>query len=287
MSPQELTVETHYLRLAALRWQVGAPRKVLALHGWLDNAASFATLAPRLDDCDVVAIDLPGHGCSDHRPPGVHYHFVDFVPDVLAAAEALGWNRFAVLGHSLGAGIGCFVAAVAPDAVTGLALIEGLGPVSGDPDDDPDRLAEATRQMAAHGQRRPRVHADLASAVEARVRAGGIGESGARLLVERALAPTAGGFTWRSDPRLRYRSPVYLGESQVQAFLSRIRCPALLLTGADAGFAERAEFVARCRAVQGLDHRALPGGHHLHLDDPAGVAGPITDFLRALPDTDA
>ena len=31
----------------------------------------------------------------------------------------------------------------------------------------------------------------------------------------------------------------------------------------------------------------IPGGHHLHLDNPAGVAGPIADFLRALPDTDA
>ncbi len=287
MAPEELTLETAYLRLAAQRWHVGAPLKVLALHGWLDNAASFATLAPRLTGCDLVALDLPGHGRSEHRPPGVHYHFVDFVPDVLAAAGALGWARFAILGHSLGAGIGCFVAAIAPGAVTGLALVEGLGPLSGSPDDDPDRLAEATRQMAAHALREPRVYPDVETAVTARVRAGGVGKTGARLLVERALQPTGGGFAWRSDPRLRYRSPIYLDEAQVLAFLARIRCPAQLLTGADAELAARPEFAARCRAVRGLDHRVLPGGHHLHLDDPGQVVGPLTSFLEGLADPDA
>ena len=102
-----------------------------------------------------------------------------------------------------------------------------------------------------------------------------------------ALQPTEGGFAWRSDPRLRYRSPVYLGEAQVLAFLARIRCPAMLLTGADAELAARPEFAARCRAVRGLDHRVLPGGHHLHLDDPGQVAGPLASFLEGLADPDA
>jgi pimeloyl-ACP methyl ester carboxylesterase len=35
-----------------------------ALHGWLDNAASFERLAPMLDGCFVVAPDLVGHGRS-------------------------------------------------------------------------------------------------------------------------------------------------------------------------------------------------------------------------------
>src|SRR5204862_6383008 len=48
--------------LAALRWtspSEGAPVRVLALHGWLDNAASFAPLAPHLPGLDLVALDLP------------------------------------------------------------------------------------------------------------------------------------------------------------------------------------------------------------------------------------
>ncbi len=281
MPPEELQLDTPYLRLAALRWHAGAPRRVLALHGWLDNAASFATLAPHLEGCDVVALDLPGHGRSDHRPPGVHYHFVDFVPDVLAAAAALGWPRFALLGHSLGAGIGCFTAAVAPDAVAALALVEGIGPLSGAPQDDPERLAEATPQMAEQRGAPARVYPDVEAAVRARVRAGGVGEPGARLLVGRALRSVPGGFAWRSDPRLRFRSPVYLSEAQVLAFLARITSPALLLSGDASGLAGRPGFAARLAALRGLHHVALPGGHHLHLDTPEVAAPPLARFLEA------
>ena len=48
--------------LRGLAWSnPGAPR-VLALHGWLDNAASFIPLAPYLAGFDLIALDLPGHG---------------------------------------------------------------------------------------------------------------------------------------------------------------------------------------------------------------------------------
>ena len=284
MTADELTLATPTLQLAALRWHAGAPRRVLALHGWLDNAASFTGLAPRLDGCDIVALDLPGHGRSDHRPAGVHYHFVDFIPDVLAAADALGWTRFALLGHSLGAGIGCFTAAVAPERVTGLALVEGIGPLSGDPDEEPARLAEATRQMTAHGRRKARTYPDQEAAIAARARVGGLTPAAARLLVARSMRPDSEGFTWRSDARLRYRSPSYLTEAQVRAYLERIECPALLITGAEAELAGRPEFDDRCRALRGLEHQVLPGGHHLHLEVPASVADPLAHFLAGLPE---
>jgi len=285
MSVHELTLATPHLQLAARRWNAGAPCRVLALHGWLDNAASFAELAPRLDNCDLVALDLPGHGASDHRPPGTHYHFVDFIPDALAAADALGWPRFALLGHSLGAGISCFTAAIAPQRVVGLALIEGIGPLSGDPAAEPDRLAKATRQMTAHGRREATLYPDIATAVTARSRAGGLTIEAAQKLVERALREDGDGYRWRSDARLRYSSPSYLSEAQVLAFLRRIRCPTLLVTGDGAPLAARPEFTIRCDAIAGLEHNVLPGGHHLHLENAAGVAGPISDFLTGLPKT--
>ena len=55
--------------LAALSNDRNGPR-VLALHGWLDNAASFLPLVPHLGDVELVAIDLPGHGHSAHLGAG-------------------------------------------------------------------------------------------------------------------------------------------------------------------------------------------------------------------------
>ena len=49
--------------------QFGNPngKPVLALHGWLDNAASFIPMAPYLAEHNLVAIDMLGHGGSTHR----------------------------------------------------------------------------------------------------------------------------------------------------------------------------------------------------------------------------
>ncbi|EPM99030.1 alpha/beta fold family hydrolase, partial [Pseudomonas syringae pv. actinidiae ICMP 19070] len=103
------------------------------MHGWLDNANSFARLAPHLEGLRIVALDLAGHGHSDHRPAGAAYALADYVFDVLQVAEQLGWQRFALLGHSLGAIIAVLLASSLPERVTHLALIDGLVPLTGEP----------------------------------------------------------------------------------------------------------------------------------------------------------
>ena len=64
MRARERTFDLRGLRVAAIEWGADGARPVLALHGWLDNAASFARLATLLDRLHLVAIDLPGHGRS-------------------------------------------------------------------------------------------------------------------------------------------------------------------------------------------------------------------------------
>ncbi|MGL4692583.1 MAG: alpha/beta fold hydrolase, partial [Stenotrophomonas maltophilia] len=91
--------------VAGLRSPVSGGLRVLALHGWLDNAASFVPLAAQLPELELVAIDLPGHGHSAHLPPGTQYNTPGAICHVLDVADALGWDRFVLLGHSMGAGI--------------------------------------------------------------------------------------------------------------------------------------------------------------------------------------
>ena len=55
-----------------------AGQPCLLLHGWLDNAGTWSALAPLLPPhLHLVALELPGHGLSDHLPAGLHYHDVD------------------------------------------------------------------------------------------------------------------------------------------------------------------------------------------------------------------
>jgi pimeloyl-ACP methyl ester carboxylesterase len=72
-SVEEIRLSLPHIELAAHLFgpQDGIP--VIALHGWLDNANSFARLAPKLEGLRILALDMAGHGHSDHRPPGSAY----------------------------------------------------------------------------------------------------------------------------------------------------------------------------------------------------------------------
>ena len=118
MQPIELTLPDS-TTLRGHHWHPGAPIKVLALHGWLDNANSFVPMAQYLtDEIELVALDFAGHGLSDHRPPGHWYHLVDYVRDVALAVTQLDWQQFHLLGHSLGGGVSCNLAACAPEMIS-------------------------------------------------------------------------------------------------------------------------------------------------------------------------
>lgn len=277
--PRNIEIQTRHLRIAARQWGDPDGIPVLAIHGWLDNAASFDALAPLLSGMNLIAVDMPGHGLSEPRPPGVPYHFIDSIPDVVAVVDALGWQQFSLLAHSLGAGISAIVAGTIPERIQRLALIEGLGPWSGDAADCPAQLAEATGHLLYKERRRAPSYASLEDAARARQKAGDLGFESALTLARRGTRPLGERVTWRSDPRLTYRSPIYLTEEQVCAFLQRIAAPTLLIWGEAGLDSPRQHLEERKRLVADLIFRRLPGGHHLHMDNPGPVAEAVQAFL--------
>ena len=288
---QDIALQTPLGTIAGLRWGApGAPR-VLALHGWLDNAASFIPLAAHLPGLDLVAVDQPGHGRSAHLPPGADYSFAGAIAGVLDVADALGWERFALLGHSMGAGIASMVAAACPQRVERLVAIEALGALAEVPERTVARMREAVAALRGLQDKRLRVFPDVDDAVRARMRSGrvpgsGLEESAVRLLVERGLRPVGEdgggpGFEWSSDPRLTLPTLVRMTEAQVEDLVAGIECPALVV------FAEPAQpylpdALRRRRAslLPRGELRVLPGGHHLHMQQPQAVADAIGGFLR-------
>ena len=281
---REREIQAGPLRLAAREWGGPGGERVLALHGWLDNAASFDALAPLIPDAHIVALDLPGHGRSQHRPEGSWYHYVDYPGDVLHVADALGWERFTLLGHSLGGAVASVLAAVAPGRVDALWLIEALGPPSADPAGALEQLRRAVEQRHAVGGKSRRVFPDLETAIAARRHANGLtlSDTASRLLVERGVERQDGGYRWSSDPRLTLASPIRVTEEQVLAWLGGIRCDALLmLADPPAPFLPPAMVARRVGAVANLTQVRLPGSHHLHLEDPGPVARAIAEFRAA------
>lgn len=281
MTATEETLDVCGLRLAARVWGPADAPRVLALHGWMDNAATFDALAPLLPGLRIVALDLPGHGRSEHRGPG-SYYFLDYVADALAAADALGWERFSLLGHSLGAGVSVLAAGAAPARLERLVLLEGMGPLTERDEAAPDVLARA---LAAEARRRgrgrrPPLLESIDEAARLRLAASPLTEAAARTLVARSLQEVEGGLTWRTDPRLRQPSRARLTEAQTLAFLRAVACPTMIVRARD-GFSFDPEITrARVAALRRAQVVEVPGRHHAHLDDPAPVAALVGPFLR-------
>jgi pimeloyl-ACP methyl ester carboxylesterase len=279
VSPIAVELATEAGTLRGLRWGKTGDVPILALHGWLDNAASFTRLAPLLANVEVVAIDLPGHGYSDHRPRGARYHFIDYIPAVLDAMNELGWPNCVLMGHSLGAAIASFTAAIEPDRVCGLFLIDGLGPHTEKPHSAPGRLKRSIRSFAISPTTSTTEYPDLDTMIDARHQAGRISKVGATLLATRNAKRVAQGFRWRSDPRLRLLNPQYLTEEQALSFMQKVEAPTVLSMASEGLLQGQLQTKERIRAYPNIDVVVLPGAHHLHLDDPQPVAQIVNRFL--------
>jgi pimeloyl-ACP methyl ester carboxylesterase len=116
----------------------------------------------------LLAFDRPGYPGST-RLPG--RRIVDVVPDVLALADAQGWDRFGVFGYSGGAPYALACAALLPDRVTRCATGAGVAPPQADAAGL--RRGEGFR-LALRGESdlRPRM-ARIADDIMAAVEAGG------------------------------------------------------------------------------------------------------------------
>ncbi|MBX8522565.1 alpha/beta hydrolase [Pseudomonas cichorii] len=274
---EEVRLSLGHIELAAHLFGPEDGQPVIALHGWLDNANSFARLAPRLEGLRIVALDLAGHGHSDHRPAGASYNLADYVFDVLQVAEQLGWQRFSLLGHSLGAIISVILAASMPERVQRLALIDGLLPLTGEADEAVNRMRMAIEaQMALPGKQKP-VYPDQDRAVEVRMKGMvAVSREAAQLLAQRGLMPVPGGYTWRSDSRLTLPSAMRFSHQQAMNFVAGIKCPTQLVMAEDGMLARNRELLS------GLPFqvKSLPGGHHLHLNDEEGACSVADCFNR-------
>jgi pimeloyl-ACP methyl ester carboxylesterase len=270
MSPtfEEVRLSLPHIELAAHLFgpEDGVP--VIALHGWLDNANSFARLAPKLKGLRIIALDMAGHGHSGHRPNGAGYALWDYAHDVLQVAEQLGWQRFGLLGHSMGAIVSMVLAGSLPERITHLALIDGVIPPTDKGENAAERMGMALQAQLDLREKRKPVYNTLDRAIEARMKGlVAVSREAAQLLAQRGLMPVPGGYTWRTDNRLTLPSPLRLTEEQAMAFVARIGCPAQLVVAADGMLARHPELLERLP----FSREQLPGGHHLHLNDEAGA----------------
>lgn len=263
------------ITLRGKRSRGGDGLPTLCLHGVLDNCASFDALSDYLGDLDLIAIDLPGHGHSDHLSSTV-CAYLDYASCVLELAHSQGWQQFQLVGHSLGGAVSSLVAGIHPDKIERLVLIDAIGPLSAEPSETVSAIARHL-SMCLRGDRHP-VYRNRMQAIKARVQLADILLETAELLVQRDLTEVPGGYSWRHDVRLNRGLTTTLAEEQVLAFLSNISAPTLLVTAERTALRE-SYYARRIDSVPKLRQLTLPGGHHLHMENPEPVAEATRAFL--------
>jgi pimeloyl-ACP methyl ester carboxylesterase len=129
--------------LACFRFGAAGEQPVaVAVHGITGSSRSWLPVARALGDrAALVALDIRGRGRSSDLPApyGIDVH----VRDLLAVLDALGLERAALVGHSLGAYIVARLGAAHPERVHALVLVDGGLPIPGTENVDPQQFLDA------------------------------------------------------------------------------------------------------------------------------------------------
>ena len=284
-SVQEIRIQLPHIDLAARVYGPEEGKPVLALHGWLDNAMTFDLLAPKLQGLRIVAIDMAGHGHSGHRAPGAGYQLWDYALDALMATQQLGWERFSLLGHSLGGIISVLIAGAVPERIERVALIDGLVPDTGEADKAPEKLGQALLAHINLAEKKKTIYASVEQAVQVRMRGFmPVSQLASELLAQRGLSPVAGGYSWSTDSRLTLPSPLRLTMAHAASFVRAVQCPMSMVLAEQGVLSKEPDFM-KFLSTLSLDVQRLPGGHHLHLDNEPGAQA-VADCFQTFLTTD-
>ncbi len=254
---------------------------IIFLHGWLDNASSFDLLAPLVNLSPIYAIDLPGHGLSEHLSKSSHYHFIDGVTHLCLLIKALQLKHCVLVGHSLGACLASIAAGILGPQVTKLVLLDGIGPLTSLAGKSAARLSNYLLKLNTLSRKPKRYYQSVDEAIQARASRGYLSFELAKHIVKRGVKRSEQGFFWRHDNRLLLPSSLRMTEAQVLSFLKEIDCPTCLIT-ATMGFQyDRQLIEGRMSVVKDLKEHKVNLGHHLHLEAPKVIANIINEFLAS------
>ncbi|CAG0917944.1 unnamed protein product [Notodromas monacha] len=295
----EIRIPVPYGHIAAKVWGPENGYPVLCVHGWQENANSFDTLAPLIDSkFRLVCVDQAGCGLSSHYPVGFSYTTNDTYLFLHRIVSFFGWEKFHYIGHSLGGGIGQNFAAVFPEKVDRLVVLDLVKLIAYPTETQPKRTAQHVSQYYRHETEMATSEAPCYTRGEALDRllkvVPSLTKDSGLILLERGLEPMekrgSDGqqlYRYRRDIRVAFTSAMHMCIEQQRPFLKRIKCPMLLIKALSApkyeGDAVHEETLQLFRENNPkFQYVEIDGDHHVHINSPEVVAPLINDFLLSI-----
>jgi esterase len=272
-------VEDRFVVLGTLRlhyrvWGRPDLPPLMVLHGLNSHAYDWDFLGRALcDRYHVLALTLRGHGESEWADD---YSWERMIKDLDGVARALRLDRFSLLGYSIGGAFAYLFAALHPDRVERLIVVDqGV-------DAEPAFLPRVRMLMAEH--RAIQVMDDPEQAValwrglDPRAREGPL-----RHTVRHGLRQIEDGrWTWRDDPVSRSSTrPNYQPEPAVRwEMLARIACPTLLIRAAESELYGRTTVEQMARTIPNCRYVEIPeSSHRIHWDQPESLVAAVRSYL--------
>jgi esterase len=254
------------LRFHYLDWGTVGAGPVLMLHGAAQTAHSFDEVAPALTRTHhVVCLDQRGHGDTAWAP---RYRRIDFVDDIDAMLDHLGWETASLVAMSLGGLNAMAFAASRPGRLRALVVVDVVPSVA---KEGRDAIA---KQLSVQ---------EFASFDEAVAMAHAFNPRRTLENIRERLGHAMRGFPggrWR----YKFDPDIATGARDIEGLwtdVRRIRCPTLLVRGAESPILTREGTDRFLELVPGSRMVEVAGaGHSVMGDNPAGFLAAVAPFLR-------
>ena len=238
-------------------------------------------MGPQLSKIDLCAIDMAGQGLSDFRSTDASYDLVSELRDLYELSKLFSKEPIDIVGHSRGAIVAALFAAIAPEKVNRLVLIDSIEPFPHKMRDLPKALVDSLRTNYSLVGRSGTVYESREKAIQARMQSQiPVSESSAELLAERSLKEVDKGWSWHADQRLKAANAYRITDEMRGDFFKLIQAPTLLIEPEQGLLKLDPRFKNSGSAVPNLTRKTVPGAHHCHMDDcPELVVDLIEDWL--------
>ncbi len=266
------------MRLRTLEWGQPGALPIICVHGYTGSAEAFNAPARHLQDrARIIAMDVRGHGESAWSPDGA-YQYRDQAGDLAALVDRLEFDRFVLIGTSMGGIIAMAYAAQNPERLRGL-VINDIGP----------EVEAGSQRITGLVGSRPADFASLDEAMEYRRQISPI-TAGRPIEDQRETAlgvlrqAPDGRWAWKLDPAY-IEQRVTRGAPPRPALwpaLQALPCPTLVVWGTDSDVLSEAQARRMVEALPKGELVAVPGvGHAPTLVEPAALAA-LERFVAAI-----
>uniref|UniRef100_A0A1I8PTW0 AB hydrolase-1 domain-containing protein n=1 Tax=Stomoxys calcitrans TaxID=35570 RepID=A0A1I8PTW0_STOCA len=270
-------------------------RPLLALHGWQDNLGTWDRLIPLLPrHIGYLCIDLPGQGRSSKYPLGMIYHVIDYVHIVARIVQEYKWRKVSLMGHSMGGVVAFAYASLYPNKVDLLIQIDILKqPHRGKEyllamirNGAEKTMVENERLQQLHKREPPSYTYEELEEVLHRGSKNSIARENCKHVLNRSIMPSQlypEKFYFSRDGRMKWYQEFSDEPGLAIEMAKRMRNVNYLLIKASRTRHVTAEMEPIIKVIREyvphFELHQVEGTHHVHLNNPEGVAKPVGRFI--------